>query len=108
MSEMSPLLFRWRQMQGVLLFLLLAGTVMAQAQDKPGGRDHQVVGRYAGSVLANYGEQQHEQIQAPLGRGSLEVYRNYEQALKDKGFTIVFGCDQPQCGDGASVVHISS
>jgi outer membrane protein OmpA-like peptidoglycan-associated protein len=116
---------------GCALLMALAGSVMAQqVKDKSGGKDHEVIGRYAGSVLINYGVQQHEQIEAPLGpvrvdssnqrvadkslkaegklfhylywapaeRTSLEVYRNYEQALKAKGFTILFGCDQPrQC-----------
>lgn len=117
---------QWKHGCGAMLVALtLAAT--AQEKDKPGARDHEVVGRYAGSVLQNQGVQQHEQIDAPLGpvrrdsaglqadqslkaegrlshylywapagRSSLEVYRNYEQALKDKGFRIVYGCDQPQ------------
>jgi outer membrane protein OmpA-like peptidoglycan-associated protein len=115
-----------------VLLLALAGGVAAQVKeltDKPGGHDHEVVGRYAGSVLLNYGQQEYEEIEAPMGpvgmnsstrqllmdkslkaggklfhylyrapagRSSLEVYRNYEQALKAKGFTILYGCDQPQ------------
>jgi outer membrane protein OmpA-like peptidoglycan-associated protein len=130
----------WRiRAQSALLLLLLAGTAMAQMKDKPGGRDHDVIGRYAGSVLANYGKQEHEQIEAPLGRTSndnnilvaeksvkaegrlfhylywmpvghtsLQVYRNYEQALKDKGFTILFGCDQPQQCQQLGLMHYAA
>jgi outer membrane protein OmpA-like peptidoglycan-associated protein len=142
-SNVLALLRRIR-VQGALLFLVLAGAAMAQAaqmQDKPGGRDHEVVGRYAGSVLVNYGRQEHEQIEAPLGpmrlddkanmyvadkslkaegrlfhyfywapegRSSLEVYRNYEHALQDKGFTIVFACEQPQQCQQMGLQHYAS
>jgi len=101
------------------LLLLSAGSVMAAPlpKDKQGGHDHEVVGRYAGSVLVNYGVQQYAEIAAPLaagkslntagklfhymywapaGRSSLEIYRNYEQALKARGFTVLHGCDQPE------------
>jgi len=121
------------KLSGCVLLLALAGGVAAQQvkelTDKPGGHAHEVVGRYAGSVLLNYGQQEYEEIEAPLGpvrmdartrqllmdkslkaggklfhylyrapgqHSSLQVYRNYEQALKAKGFTILYGCDQPQ------------
>jgi len=122
------------KLSGCVLLLALAGGVATAQQvkeikDKPGGHDHPVVGRYAGSVLVNYGQQDYEEIEAPLGpvrmdsssrqllmdkslkaggklfhymywapaqHTPLQVYRNYEQALKAKGFTILYGCDQPQ------------
>jgi outer membrane protein OmpA-like peptidoglycan-associated protein len=122
----------WKSFLSVLL-LALAGSAMAQqAKDKPGCRDNDVIGRYAGSVLLNCGQQAYEEIEAPLGpvridsasqrllmdksvkaggklfhylyrepaqHNSLEVYRNYEQALKAKGFTILYGCEQIElCG----------
>lgn len=36
----------------------------------------------------------------PVGRTSLEVFRNYENALKTAGFQILFSCMTAQCGDG--------
>ena len=114
------------------LLLALAGSILAlsahaQMKDSPGGKDHEIVGRFQGSVLIDYGRQNHEQISVPLGaveygkdgnvakekleaqgklshytyyapaeRTSLEVFRNYEQALKDKGFRIVYACAKPE------------
>lgn len=40
------------------------------------------------------------QTKAPMGRTSLEVFRNYESALKAAGFAILFSCVKAQCGDG--------
>ena len=37
---------------------------------------------------------------APVGRTSLEVFRNYENALKAGGFEILFSCLKAACGDG--------
>jgi outer membrane protein OmpA-like peptidoglycan-associated protein len=37
---------------------------------------------------------------APVGRTSLEVFRNYETALRDAGFEILFSCVKAACGDG--------
>jgi outer membrane protein OmpA-like peptidoglycan-associated protein len=120
---------------GYALLLIFAGSALAQQtreiNDKPGGEDHEVVGRYAGSVLINYGQQEYAEIAAPLGPmlmdrrlgrympdkslkvggklfnylyraptqgSSLAIYRNYEQALKAKGFNILYVCDEPkQC-----------
>ncbi|HEY6643118.1 OmpA family protein [Povalibacter sp.] len=35
---------------------------------------------------------------APEGRSVLEVFRNYEQALRDAGFEILFTCENEPCG----------
>lgn len=35
---------------------------------------------------------------APAERSSLEVFRNYEKALAEAGFTTVFACDREACG----------
>jgi outer membrane protein OmpA-like peptidoglycan-associated protein len=37
---------------------------------------------------------------APAGRTSLEVFRNYETALRAAGFEILFSCVKAACGDG--------
>lgn len=34
----------------------------------------------------------------PKGRSNLEVYKNYESALRQAGFEIVFHCKGPECG----------
>ena len=36
---------------------------------------------------------------APPGRSTLEVFRNYEAALKEAGFTPLYTCKGEQCGD---------
>jgi len=36
----------------------------------------------------------------PAGRSVLEVYRNYEAALKQAGFQVLFACNAAQCGTG--------
>lgn len=35
---------------------------------------------------------------APEGRSTLEVFRNYEAALRDRGYEILFSCDADACG----------
>ena len=39
----------------------------------------------------------------PDGRSVLEVYRNYEAALKEAGFEILFACKARECGTGPRV-----
>ena len=38
--------------------------------------------------------------QAPNGRSTLEVERNFEAALKKAGFQVLFSCAEPECGSG--------
>jgi outer membrane protein OmpA-like peptidoglycan-associated protein len=38
------------------------------------------------------------EYQDPEGRSSLEVFRNYRQALAEGGFEIVYSCSQEECG----------
>src|SRR3990172_4019499 len=40
------------------------------------------------------------QYSTPAGRSVLEVYRNYEAALKQAGFEVLFACNAAQCGTG--------
>lgn len=44
------------------------------------------------------------QYSIPAGRSVLEVYRNYESALKRAGFEILFACGGRQCGSGRATV----
>jgi outer membrane protein OmpA-like peptidoglycan-associated protein len=41
----------------------------------------------------------------PEGRSSLEVFKNYEQALKAAGFETVFACAEATCGDYSGPVQ---
>lgn len=40
---------------------------------------------------------------APEGRSTLEVFRNYEDALKERGFEILFSCSGADCGRGQAM-----
>jgi outer membrane protein OmpA-like peptidoglycan-associated protein len=94
----------------------------AWAADVAGSSDHPLVGRYEGSEIVAYKVTEFDEvtiIEAPFdytkipggegfktvegksfliyytlpqGRSTLEVMRNYEEALKAKGFSIVFTC----------------
>jgi len=90
-------------------------------QDPSGGADHPVLSRYAGSTVYTYGSSNYasapvivrsgkdvaqQQFEgkitnrlylAPAGKTPLEVYRNYQAALKNGGFTVLFECEAPQC-----------
>lgn len=44
---------------------------------------------------------------APEGRSTLEVFRNYEQALEDAGFATIFACARDECG-GRNFNHVAA
>lgn len=110
---MASTVHRW------LALLLLCATASASAayKEKPGGKDHPMVSRYQGSMLANYGVVNFDQVDIPLGkdkteklegkvynyyyltpqdRSELEVFRNFQQALAASNFKILFSCDVPR------------
>jgi OmpA-OmpF porin, OOP family len=102
----------------------------AEGQDVKGSKDHPAIKRYEGSTIIAYetenfdalliptaklaheaklqfpkainaeGEVTHLRYKAPVGRTSLEVFRNYENALKGAGFQILYECTKADCGDG--------
>lgn len=107
--------------------LLLAVLTGAAAQDIAGSADHPLIGRFAGAVINAYDFREFDEykfagqaITSDDGAGfetiqgvttriaytltgdhSLaEVVRNYEIALADKGFEIVFECETKDCGGG--------
>lgn len=109
------------------LFLSIAGPVLAQTGDVPGSQDHRLISRYEGSVIIDYETKDFDDYElllgpnsgkaknldkgqrlegavtkirylAPKGRSTLEVYRNYENALKQAGFEILFACADQACG----------
>jgi outer membrane protein OmpA-like peptidoglycan-associated protein len=96
------------------------------ASDPKGSSDVSWLGRYAGSSILTWQDRDFDEAeflvrqpsaatrvdadwlkaeghrtmtvyQAPRGRSSLEVMRNYEQRLKADGFTRAYGCEIDQC-----------
>src|SRR5215472_6633652 len=95
-----------------LLIGLVATPAMAQQQDVRGSKDHPLISRYPGSFIKEYSQKDFDQFtlplgkltkgkfeksqnlegrvtrihyQAPAGRSVLEVFSNYEAALKQGG-----------------------
>ncbi len=114
---------------GVILAFLLLTSAFAKAEDLPGSADHPLVSRYPGSYISEYRVAAFDEFTLPLGRikedgvlaksqhlegkityivyeppeqrSMLEIYRNYESALKGAGFQILFTCADAQgCGVG--------
>jgi outer membrane protein OmpA-like peptidoglycan-associated protein len=109
----------------VLSAVLLAAMGQASAgrydTDKPGGADYPLITRYAGSTLYFYGGENYgtapmlvkrgnnvdqESFEGkvsnrlywgPKGRSSLEIFRNYQAALRLAGFETVYQCETAQC-----------
>ncbi len=108
----------------LMLFSMVAGNAMAQNGDVPGSRDHPLVSRYVGATIIDYDAKAYDAYTLPLGptaesdgkqetlegrvttiryiapegRSTLEVYRNYEDALQQAGFEILFACAGAACG----------
>lgn len=101
------------------------------AHDVAGSHDHPIVSRFAGSTIFGYQQVDYGQAVLPLGpyddnaphafkrsetpegkitriayvapsgKSTLEVYRNFAQALKAAGFATRYACAAESCGDGA-------
>ncbi len=111
----------------ILVGLVLSGirVVSAQEKDADGSKDHPLISRYPGSTINEYRHKEFDEYELPLskvadgkyektqhvegqvtaiyyttpeGRSALEVYRNYESALKNGGFQVLFSCAKT-CGD---------
>ncbi|MBI5026804.1 MAG: DUF4892 domain-containing protein [Nitrospirae bacterium] len=112
----------------LLVMLVLSSPIVAFAQDVEGSRDHPVIKRYPGSIISKYSQQEFGEYQLilgpytdsgkfkktkplegkitlieyknPQGRSALEIFRNYEMALKQAGFEVLFTCNnkQGECG----------
>jgi OOP family OmpA-OmpF porin len=115
---------RWTAALACLAALALA--IPAAAQDIPGSHDNPLVSRYAGSRIIGYlqsdygeltlglGKEVHGPKYAksrhvegeltriiyvnPSGTSSLQVFRNYQQALAKAGFKTLFSCSGTGCG----------
>jgi len=122
MSSKSKVVF------SLLCVVLLATSVaFAQSEDKKGGKDHPLISRFPGSVIKHYDVKKFDEYILPLGkldeerklsksqhlegkvtritykapedRSTLEIYRNYESALKSAGFEILFTSSGKEIGD---------
>jgi outer membrane protein OmpA-like peptidoglycan-associated protein len=105
--------------------LILALPAAAQRKDAEGSKDSPLVSRYPGSIIDRYVTHEFDEFSLPTGavtpqgvpkalrlegkitrivyvnpqgRSPLEVYRNYEAALKADGFETVFSCSGDACG----------
>ncbi len=115
-----------RNLVTIFLFLGLATTLaLSQEQDAEGSKDHPLIKRYSGSFIEKYDAKQFDEYELPLGpmrdgafvktqhlegkytrivyhnppgRSSLEVFRNYQNALQQAGFQTLFACKLQECG----------
>jgi hypothetical protein len=113
-----------------LLLGLSAPFAAGQDQDAEGSKDHPLISRYPGSYIKNYLTKEFDEFTLslgktsdlkfakslhlegkitrivytpPLGRSVLEVFRNYQGALKKAGFETLFTCGPQDCsGPGKS------
>lgn len=102
----------------VIIFVFTCVVITpAQAEDVEGSRDHSMISRYEGSVIKGYNQvdydrnefpsgMENDELQtvtaegtftriiyaAPKGLSVLQVQRNYQIALQDAGFEIVYEC----------------
>ena len=107
-----------------LLLGLSAPFAAAQDQDVEGSQDHPLISRYPGSIIKNYLTKEFDELTLPLGkvveqkfaksqhlegkvtrivyavpqgRSLLEVFRNYQNALKKAAFETLFTCGPQEC-----------
>jgi OmpA-OmpF porin, OOP family len=107
--------------------LLFAAAFAVHAADVAGAMDHPLVSRYAGSEILKYEAKEFDRYTVPTGpsessqrgpksssafegritrlhyrapadRTALEVFRNYEQSLRNGGFTVIHSCQDKPCG----------
>jgi outer membrane protein OmpA-like peptidoglycan-associated protein len=117
-----------------LLIGLSAPFAAAQDQDVEGSKDHPLISRYPGSYITNYLAKDFDEFTLPLsktndlkfaksqhlegkitrivyvapqGRSVLEVFRNYQGALKNGGFETLFTCGPQDCvGPGNTTARV--
>jgi OOP family OmpA-OmpF porin len=110
-----------------------ASGAAAQGHDVEGSKDHPLVTRYPGSVIDKYSASAFDEFALPLGklkddntfeksqrlegkitrisyavpagRSILEVYRNYESALRKGGFEVLWNCANEACGYGNPTLY---
>lgn len=104
--------------------LFAAGACLAADNldaDHPGSADHPLLSRYAGSTLYQYGNENYGTAKTfvsdkgkpversaegkvtnrmyfgPKGRSPLEIFRNYQGALRSAGYEVLYQCETAQC-----------
>jgi len=115
-----------RIVSACLLIGLCVPFASAQCEDGD-NKDHPLVSRYPGSCIYTYQQVEFDEFTLPLGklvdgklpksqhlegkitaieynipenRSLLEVFRNYQDALKQGGFETLFTCAEPDCTSG--------
>jgi len=116
-----------------LVWAICAVTV-AQKKDVEGSKDHPLISRYPGSWITNYTQKDYDEFvlplgkwvrgdkaektqdlegkvtaihyEAPAGRSALEVFRNYEGALRGAGFETLFTCAREGCVVGSRYMKV--
>lgn len=110
----------------LLAFLFIANIVAIQAQDIDGSKDHDVIGRYPDSEIKYYYQQEYAELDlpqnvkeakpsdlikakgkhtsilyaAPKNVSPLEIFRNYENAIKKANGKVIFSCKGKHAPDG--------
>ncbi|MCF8110721.1 MAG: DUF4892 domain-containing protein, partial [Desulfobacteraceae bacterium] len=120
-------MFKKAVLFSVILLFVFSGAVSTFAgaeKDEEGSKDHPMISRFAGSVIRAYEHFNYDRLKlatgmeedevektafegevtrivykGPEGHSSLEIYRNYQMALKEAGFQILFECidDHQKC-----------
>jgi flagellar motor protein MotB len=114
----------WNLFAAGMCFALAVAPAVAQPKDAAGSKDSPLVTRYPGSVIDRYQTHEFDEFSFPVGaitagapkslhlegkvariiytnpagRSPLEIYRNYESALKRAGFETIFSCSGDACG----------
>ena len=119
-----------------LMIGLSAPFAVGQDQDVEGSSDHPLISRYPGSYIAKYLTKEFDEFALPLGpvneentitknqhlegkitrivyvapagRTVLEVFRNYQDALKKGGFETLFTCGPQGCGSTIANAYANS
>ncbi len=115
---------------GIAVLVVLAAASAQADEDVQGSADHPLISRYPGSYISDYRVAEFDEFTLPLGklkedgttyeksrhvegkithiiyeppehRSILELYRNYEGALKNARFEVLFSCvNGAGCGKG--------
>ena len=118
-----------------LLLGLSSPFAAGQDQDLEGSKDHPLISRYPGSVITRYLTKEFDEFTLPLGkvvdekfsksqplegkitrivyvapagRSVVEVFRNYQDALKKAGFETLFTCGPQGCGSTIANAYANS
>jgi len=119
-----------------LVLGLWAPFAVGQDQDVEGSKDHPLISRYPGSYIAKYLSKEFDEFTlplgpvdeenkitknqhlegkitrivyvAPVGRTVVEVFRNYQGALKKAGFETLFTCGPQGCGSTVASAYANS